>query len=80
MAGDRDLFALLGVARHDAEPGLVGGGRFEADVKRPGRPAADPDAAAAPDDSVIGRPLGHGQVERDIGEHPRHERRPGVVG
>ena len=24
VAGDRDLFALLGIARHDAEPGLVG--------------------------------------------------------
>ena len=59
--------------------GLRGGGRFEPDVKRPRRPAADPDAAAAADDSVIGRPLGHGEVERNIGEHPRHKRRPRVV-
>ena len=80
MTGDRDLFALLGVARDDAEPGLVGGGRLEPDVERPGRAAADPDAAAAPDDAVIGRPLGHGQVERGVGQDPRRERRARVVG
>ncbi len=64
VAGDRDLLAFLGVAGDDAEPGLVGRLGLEADVERPGRAAADPDAAAAADDPVIRRALGDGQVER----------------
>ena len=80
VAVDRDLVPFLGVAGDDAEPGLVGLLGLEPDVERPGRAAADPDAAAAADDPVIGRPVGHGQVERGVGQDPRRVGGPGVVG
>ena len=79
VAGDRDLVALLGVARHNAKPrsGRLPG--LEPDVERTRRSAADPDPAAPANDSVIGRSLGHGQVERDVGEDARRIGRPGVI-
>ena len=71
---DRDLVPFLSVARNDAEPGAIGAVGLEADVIRPGRPAADPDAATAPDYPVIRRAVRHGEVERGVGENPRCER------
>ena len=53
---------------------------LEPDVERPRRAAADPDAAAAADHAVIGRAVGHGQVERGVGQDARGVGRAGVVG
>ena len=77
VAGDRDLLPFLGIARDDAEPGLVGRLGLEADVERPSRAAADPDAAAAPDHAVVRRAVRHGQVERGIRQDARSVRSPG---
>ena len=53
---------------------------LEPDVERPRRPAADPDAAAAPDDPVIRRAVGDGQVERGVRQDAGRVGRAGVVG
>ncbi len=77
---DGDLVALLGVAGDDAEPGLVGRLGLEPDVERPGRPAADPDAAASADHPVIRRAVGDGQVERGVAQDPGRVRPAVLVG
>ena len=80
VAVDRDLVAFLGVAGHDAHPGLGRLLRLEPDVERTRRAAADPDPAAPADDPVVRRPLGHGQVERGVGQDARSIGRARVVG
>ena len=79
MAVDRGFIALLGVARHNAHPrsGRLPG--LEPDIERTRRSTADPNPAAPANDSVIGRSLGHGQVERDVGEDAWRIGRSGVI-